>query len=71
MILLTMETEHFVFEALDTNEKDARYNLGMALKDHAAQYGLAPNWYHNYDITVTFLEPGSAYRDGQLAYRRP
>lgn len=71
MILLTLETEHFFFQALDATKEDAFSNLVMALNYHGEAMGLRSGWYRDYDIEETWLEPGSAYRDKQLLYRRP
>ena len=64
---------NFQFEAYAENETLAKEHLKKGLKNHAKQYGLLNNWWHEYqgDIYVIQIEIGSpsfnsCYRDNHL-----
>lgn len=71
MILLTLETEHYQFQALGENDHIARETLKHATDYHAEQVGIASNWVDHYDVQSLEIFPGECFRDGQLLYRRP
>lgn len=71
MILLTLETEHFHFQALGRDGGEVAVALKMALDYHGEMYGLPENWHvEHYDVVRLEIEPGECFRDGQLLYRR-
>ena len=64
---------NFQFEAYAENETLAKEHLKKGLKNHAKQYGLLNNWWHEYqgDIYVIQIQIGSpslnsCYRDNHL-----
>jgi hypothetical protein len=69
MILLTIQTEHFYFQACGESGDQAGAALNNALQYHAEMYGLPENWHRAYDIERLEIEPGECFRDGQLLYR--
>lgn len=69
MIFLTVQTEHFYFQALGANGDQAGAALKAALDYHAEMYGLPKDWHTAYDVDRLEIEPGECFRDGQLIYR--
>lgn len=69
MILITMDTEHFTFEACGTTEAEAGDALKKALAYHAEIYGLPDDWSRPYDKRFLKIEPGQCFRDGSLFER--
>jgi hypothetical protein len=64
---------NFQFEAYAENETLAREHLKLGLNNHAKQYQLPNDWWHEYggDIYVVEIEIGrpdfnSCYRDNNL-----
>lgn len=60
-----LETRHFSFESYGLSAREARANLVDGLKEHGRQTNLIEPWYLSYEINVTPIDIGTAYRDGQ------
>lgn len=69
MILLTLETSHFIFHALGETDLQARTALRQAAEYHAEQYGLAATWWQEMDVRCQEIAPGECHRDYSLLYR--
>lgn len=70
MIILSVQTEHFYFEAIDRTAHDAHAVLREALRYHGETHGLPANWHLSYDIDERCIQPGECHRDGQLLFKR-
>jgi hypothetical protein len=64
---------NFSFEAYGENETLAREHLKRGLGNHAKQYALAPDWWHDYQNDIYCIEIkigspsfNSCYRDNNL-----
>lgn len=44
IFIATLDTRHFSFEAYGNNEDEAKAVLESALRKHAKQYSLQPEW---------------------------
>lgn len=72
MTLLTLQTEHYFFQALGETVAQAQRVLNRALVYHAGQHNLTLDWWRgHYDIDRLDIMPGECFRDGQLLYREP
>ena len=67
------DSRNFQFEAYGKNETLAREHLKKGLRNHAKQYQIPNDWWHEYggDIYVIEIEIGrpdfnSCYRDNEL-----
>ena len=67
------DSRNFQFEAYGENETLAREHLKKGLNNHAKQYQIPNDWWHEYggDIYVVEIEIGrpdfnSCYRDNEL-----
>lgn len=69
MILLTLETLKFFFEALGETGDQAGAALNAALDYHGEMYGLPKNWHTDYEVNRLEILPGECFRDRQLLYR--
>lgn len=71
MIILTLETEHFHFEAAGDTEQEAEDALVHALRYHGEAYSLEKEWWVGaYDVEKRVINAGECHRDGQLLYRK-
>jgi hypothetical protein len=66
MILVTLETRNFTFDAIGTRTDNALAALHRGLRKHAEQYALPADWFAGMDVTVRALSPGKAYRDREV-----
>jgi hypothetical protein len=68
MIKATLETSNFTFEAYGQTTAHAVNALKRGLDGHAAQYGLAPTWWHplEMDIYTRHIKLCVAYRDNEV-----
>jgi hypothetical protein len=57
------DSRHFEFEAYGSTEAAALLAMRNTLDAHAAQYGVANNWYEPEDISVYPIEIGKGLRD--------
>lgn len=58
------DSKYFHFEAYGINKQQAREAIIQALKIHAAEYDLDPEWFYDDDIFVQEFIIGMPYRDG-------
>jgi hypothetical protein len=72
-----LDSWNFSFEAYAENEALAKEHLKKGLKAHAKQYGLANDWWHEYqgDIYAIEIKLGSpsfnsCYRDNELVSQK-
>ena len=67
MFKAELQTSNFTFEAYGRTVRHALDSLKQGLKDHAEQYGIAPDWWQGWgtDIQTTRLELQVAYRDNE------
>ena len=67
MFKAELQTSNFTFEAYGKTAEYARNALTAGLVDHAEQYGIAPDWWRQWecDIQTTRLELQVAYRDNE------
>lgn len=67
MFKAELQTSNFTFEAYGRTADYARNALVIGLVDHAEQYGIAPDWWRQWeaDIQTTRLELQVAYRDNE------
>ena len=68
-----LDSWNFTFEAYHDNEILAKEHLKLGLSNHAKQYNLEPDWWHEYlgDIYTVEIKLGtpsfnSCYRDNEL-----
>ena len=63
-----LETRNFYFETLGTTKKDALKQLKKGLTMHGKQYGIDPNWWHEYveEIYTLEIKQGVVYRDNEI-----
>lgn len=61
-----LETANFSFEAYGTDQESAQKVLIDGLHRHAAQYGLAVDWYCGDDIACMPKQLSKVYRDGEV-----
>jgi len=64
--LARCETRSFTFEAADFTEALAVAALKAGMREHRAQYSLPVNWHTSYDIEVSPMLVGAAFRDGEV-----
>jgi hypothetical protein len=59
------QSTHFSFEAYGETEKVAIASLKLGLTNHAKQYQIEPDWWHECegDIYTVEISLGSCYRD--------
>ncbi len=71
MIILTLNTEHYYFQAAGEDDAEAKCALEMALTYHSEALSLDPKWWiGHYDIERLEIRYGECFRDGQLLYRK-
>lgn len=63
--IVTLETEHFVFEADGETEEQANEAMGRLLNRHRDQYALPDEWWSAYDFNTRAFCPGVATRNGE------
>lgn len=72
MIILTMGTEHYLFEGAGDTDAEAQHAMGEALRYHGEACNLPEGWWKgHYDIERREYVAGEAYRDKSLLYRTP
>jgi len=64
--IVTLETEHFVFEADGVTEEEANEAMGRLLNIHRDQYYLSDEWWTDYDFSTRKFVPGVATRNGDI-----
>jgi len=67
MFKAKLESRNFTFEAYGRTARHALDSLKQGFKDHAEQYGIAPDWWTEWecDIFTTKFEMEVAYRDNE------
>lgn len=62
------QSTHFSFEAYGETEKVAIASLKLGLTNHAKQYGIESDWWHECegDIYTVEIHCGSCYRDNDI-----
>jgi hypothetical protein len=67
MFKAELESRNFTFEAYGRTAAQALDALTAGLVDHAEQYGIAPDWWRQWegDIFTTKFEMQVAYRDNE------
>jgi len=65
--IVTLETDHFSFEAHGETEEEANEAMGRALKSHGKLYNLRDDWADPWLGCFETREfvPGASYRDGE------
>jgi hypothetical protein len=65
--ILTLETDHFYFEAHGTTEQDAIEAMGRALQAHGKAYRLRDDWSDPYldGFKTRLFMPGAGFRDDE------
>jgi hypothetical protein len=68
MFIATLETSNFSFSAYGENEYQAEIALVEGFHQHAKQYGISHNWWHELacDIYTREILINRAYRDREL-----
>lgn len=65
--ILTLETDHFSFEAHGETEEEAIEAMGRALNEHGRQYRLPRDWADPYldGFKTREFTPGAGFRDDE------
>lgn len=69
--ILTLETEHFSFEAHGATEEQAIEAMGRALSAHGISYRLPDDWADPYlgEFKTREFQPGAGFRDDERISR--
>jgi hypothetical protein len=67
MFKAKLESQNFTFEAYGRTARHALDALKQGFEDHAEQYGIAPDWWIEWesDIFTTKFDMEVAYRDNE------
>lgn len=67
MIKARLNTTNFCFEAYGSTIEEARATLVTGLRNHAKQYGIGSDWWHEWEdsIYMTPIQLNQAYRDDE------
>lgn len=67
------QSNRFDFTAYGQTENEAIETLKAGLAQHAKDYGIAADWWHNYqgDIYATEVGFGGCYRDNEPILEKP